>query len=256
MECNHSRNNCLKYYTIKSIKIIANILFYSFAIFVIITFIVSKVNPTSQAKYLGFEMRVITTNSMQGTIDKGTMIVSTRVEPKDIKVGDIITYKTGYYTRDKSDYIITHRVIEISPIIEDNITGESSYYFQTRGDNNPDKDPYLVHQDDVISRYSFSVPITKVIVNSIIPALHTPQGIFFAAVLVISVVGGITCLHIMTKTFMEEYKKRRKGSASDELEDKPFSDETSDPDSSISDNDIEENYDDSTDDYIDYTDSD
>lgn len=207
-------NSHVKYYTIRITKIIANVLFYSFAIFIVVNFILSKVSSTTQAKYLGFEMRVITSNSMQGTIDKGTMIVSTRVDPSDIEVGDIITFKTDYYSENDEDYIITHRVIGISSMGYDSFTGEMKYYFQTKGDNTPDNDPYIVSEDDVIARYSFSIPMTKVIFNSIVPALKTPQGIFAGSVLLISLIGGIVCLNIMTKTFMSEYKSYRKSKRS------------------------------------------
>jgi len=68
------------------------------------------------------------TNSMDPVLDIGTNGIEIKPEsPDEIKVGDIVAYKSEYG-------IIIHRVVEKG-------TDEEGVYFITKGDNNREADP-------------------------------------------------------------------------------------------------------------------
>ncbi len=81
--------------------------------------------------------------------NKGDIIVLKGIEPKNIKIGEVIVFDAG-----KSDPII-HRVIRGWK--ENNV-----YYFQTKGDNNARSLPGIetrVREDKIIGRAVFRVPL-------------------------------------------------------------------------------------------------
>ncbi len=65
--------------------------------------------------------------SMEPTFHTGDMVVLRPASPSDIKVGDVVVYKSG------SRYII-HRVISIYEV-------DDTYCYVIKGDNNPLPDP-------------------------------------------------------------------------------------------------------------------
>jgi signal peptidase I len=91
---------------------------------------------------LGFERYVIETESMTGTIDKGSIVYSKPVDANELEVGDIITYRPppGFGVDD----LVTHRIISIEPAQ----VGEPRPVFRTKGDANPTQDPWRFQLDD------------------------------------------------------------------------------------------------------------
>ncbi len=85
-----------------------------------------------------FETAVFTdTNSMDPLIDEDSQAIQiVPLSPKEIKVGDIISYDAGKYG------IIIHRVVGIG-------FGEQGWYAITKGDNNPAADPGKVRFSQV-----------------------------------------------------------------------------------------------------------
>ena len=86
---------------------------------------------------------IVTTGSMEPTINVGDLIYVKGVSPSDLIVGDIITFTPP------SDYLrgstVTHRIISIT-YTEDEI------YFKTQGDNNPSVDPWTITSSDIVGR--------------------------------------------------------------------------------------------------------
>ena len=78
--------------------------------------------------------------SMSPAINLGDMIITSGVNPADIKVGDIITFK-------ESTSIVTHRVV-----------GITSIGFLTRGDANNAADASTVAASQIIGKVNFSIP--------------------------------------------------------------------------------------------------
>lgn len=83
---------------------------------------------------------VVNGRSMFPTLREGDIVFSYRPKPQEIKVNDIIIFR-------KSDgtYVI-HRVIDVRVVT---INAETKYYYETKGDNNPSKDPGLLTYEDV-----------------------------------------------------------------------------------------------------------
>lgn len=83
---------------------------------------------------LGFQRYVITGGSMSGTIERGDLVVEREVPVGGLEVGDVITYLPPADAGTHS--LVTHRITSID-------TADSGRtLFQTRGDANPDPDPW------------------------------------------------------------------------------------------------------------------
>ena len=89
---------------------------------------------------------------LTGGFDKGDIIVLKGKSPENIKIGDVIVFWSA-----KQDPII-HRVVK-------KWQENGVYYFQTKGDNNPDsiKSPGLdetrTSQDKIIGNAAFRIPL-------------------------------------------------------------------------------------------------
>ena len=76
---------------------------------------------------------VVEGNSMLPTLYSGDLVVIYKPQPQDIRVGDIVVYRSPLTGR-----LVIHRVIEINEC-------DGSYCYITKGDNNlhPDNSPML-----------------------------------------------------------------------------------------------------------------
>jgi signal peptidase len=79
---------------------------------------------------------------MEPALPVGCVQVTKPVKPEDIKLGDIITFRST--TNGK---LMSHRVVAVE--------GDNSYQFRTKGDANEDVDPYLVPAENVVGRICF-----------------------------------------------------------------------------------------------------
>jgi len=91
---------------------------------------------------LGYERYVITSGSMTGTIDKGSVVYSEVVPADTLKVGDIITFTPPAVY--KVDDLVTHRIHAISHPHE----AHGNPVFRTKGDANAEPDPWEIPLDD------------------------------------------------------------------------------------------------------------
>ena len=93
---------------------------------------------------LGFERYVIVSGSMEPTIPTGSVVYDEVVPLEEIEVGDIITFvpPPEYDIEDP----VTHRVVQITHV---EATGDqpAQLVFRTKGDNNPDLDPWRMVLD-------------------------------------------------------------------------------------------------------------
>jgi signal peptidase len=96
---------------------------------------------------------------MEPALPVGCVQVTKPVKPEDIKVGDIITFRSP--TNGK---LMSHRVVAVEE--------GQSYQFRTRGDANEDADPYLVPAENVVGRVCFKLSH----VGYVVEYLKTPIG--------------------------------------------------------------------------------
>lgn len=97
-------------------------------------------------KALGWQGVLVLTGSMEPALQTGGVAFVDRVEPKDIKVGDIMTF-----TRPKSTQQVTHRVTGVIPT-------DTGYRFTTKGDANDIPDDWIVREEQVVGKVRFALP--------------------------------------------------------------------------------------------------
>ena len=130
----------------------------------IINSYVHKDEAPSIGKYVPF---IVRSESMAGTIEGGDIIVTTKVDPEDIEVEDIITF---YDPKGSGTSVVTHRVLKIETV-------DGKLVFTTIGDvvykQNVEKYGSLeaipenvlnsivevVPEENVISEYAFRIPV-------------------------------------------------------------------------------------------------
>ena len=130
-----------------------------------------------------FEPMVIVTGSMQKTIPVGSLVVDRKVAPRQLEVGDVISFQKPMGAKG----IDTHRIVAIK-----NDRGKRLY--QTKGDSNPIADPWVITFDRgmVAHRVVFSIPYAG---NALIFA-RSPLGrlsliAYVCIVLLLSILKGI-----------------------------------------------------------------
>ena len=85
----------------------------------------------------------IGSNSMKPIYERGDAVIYEKVNPKSIKVGEVIAFK-------RNGIIITHRVISLQK-------NGNNYIFMTKGDANSTPDAALVYSKDLLGRVKYSV---------------------------------------------------------------------------------------------------
>lgn len=99
---------------------------------------------------IGMQRYVITTGSMTGTYDVGTLVFDRAVPARDLRVGDVITYLPP--ASSGVDHLVTHRLVSVRTH-----AGHTTY--RTRGDANPASDPWTFElSTDRQPRVAFAAP--------------------------------------------------------------------------------------------------
>jgi signal peptidase len=110
-------------------------------------------------------------SSMEPTLTSGSLMMISPIDPKNIKVGDIIVYNIPSMTREYYNYppTIAHRVVQV-------ITSPSLGY-RTQGDNTG-PDPFTVRPEDIRGTVGSQIPYIG------IPLLffQSTQGMIFAII--------------------------------------------------------------------------
>ena len=101
----------------------------------------SILKPNEIPSFLGYKPFIVASYSMENTIYKGDLLIVKKEEASKVEVDDIIAYKNN------KDYIV-HRV--------SSITNEGD--FETKGDNNTDKDDYVVSKNSLEGVYKARIP--------------------------------------------------------------------------------------------------
>jgi signal peptidase len=100
---------------------------------------------------LGFQRYVITSGSMTGTYDRGSLVYDRVVPASSLNVGDVITYDPPAGAGPAG--LITHRIVAITP------QPNGTRVFRTKGDANPVKDPWtFTLSNRTQARVAFHLP--------------------------------------------------------------------------------------------------
>ena len=129
---------------IKNKKITKKLIKYIILVALIILFIINLILSFEENTHiLGIYMFNIISESMEPTFYKDDLVVVKKSSEKELKVGDIITFK-------QEDRIISHRIDRITK-------DKGEIKFITKGDNNEVRDKELVEIQDVYGKVLFSI---------------------------------------------------------------------------------------------------
>lgn len=131
-------------------SMVGSIVFYIITACLLFFIAVNIISPDNVVNMTGFQVSVVPTPSMKPNINRGDMIILTKVDQDDVKVNDIVVYYNYIYVLGGYRYErVVHRVISAT-----DVDGEMHYV--TQGDNpetNPSPDVLRDANGNVISTY-------------------------------------------------------------------------------------------------------
>ena len=96
---------------------------------------------------LGYRPVALYSGSMRPTLPVGSLAVDRVVQASDVRVGDVITFADPYDPR----RLVTHRVVSV-------VRTPHGLGYRTRGDANPQRDPWTIRLPARVGRVSFDLP--------------------------------------------------------------------------------------------------
>ena len=163
---------------IKTIVGITLCVIFGFVLIINLTIIIKGiVNPNEMPSVFGVTPTVVKTESMSGDrdghLEKGDIAFLERVNIKDLKVGDVITFKDS-----KTTYR-THRVVEIDE------TGTIHTAGDALGDSPTTRDRITITQETLAGRVTGRIPLIGY------PAIWFENPIILAGVILVLILGFI-----------------------------------------------------------------
>lgn len=137
---------------------------FFFTVFIIIAAAMVVLNLS------GFSMLNVETGSMQPELPVNTLVFVQRVEPSEIKKGDVITF-----VMNEQGTLATHRVQRVDDV---------SHTFITRGDANNTDDPPVIWEN-VVGKVQFHIPGIGRFFEVVTSSENKPVVIIIIAILVI-----------------------------------------------------------------------
>jgi signal peptidase I len=95
----------------------------------------------------GLKPVAVYSGSMEPTLGVGALALDRVVPARDVRVGDVITFTDPYM----KNRLVTHRVTKI-------LDTKNGRAYRTKGDANPNRDPWAIRLTGNVGRVSFSVP--------------------------------------------------------------------------------------------------
>ena len=125
---------------------ISSIIYYSLTVVLVLT---AWIYAQNGRLFLGdYQMHNVLTSSMESVYPQGTLIVTKPINPKDLVVGNDITFY-----RDATTTIV-HRIT----VVHDNFNNSGQPAFTTKGVDNEREDSNILLVDNVIGKVVFFVP--------------------------------------------------------------------------------------------------
>ena len=164
----------------KVIEIIAIILIYN-----VILIAISSANKMNIINVFGYKSYIIKTNSMEPTIGINDVVIAKKVEKKEIKKGDVITFL-------QDGEVITHRITQI----------DDNGNYTTKGDNNNIEDIFKITYENIEGKHILTIPY----LGKIVQALDN-KIVFLIITLIILIFMFITILNQEKRENRREKKK-------------------------------------------------
>ncbi len=134
--------------TTEKIKNLVTVLIYiiiiPFVIYTVTLLIQSLINPNQTPSFFGIKTYVIVSGSMEPELNIGDIAVVKETSQNELQIGDIISFRQG-------QSVVTHRIYNI--IEKDGVT-----QYETKGDNNNAKDPWIVEYELIEGKQSIKIP--------------------------------------------------------------------------------------------------
>lgn len=167
-------------------KVLSKMFSVFFIVFILLSFVIigsfvyqEKKHPDQVPEIFGYSPLTVLSNSMNPDFFAGDMVLIKHGNAKDIKVGDVITFKNS------ENKYITHRVTEVSK-------NNGAIHFVTKGDNNNIADEEVVTSSNVVGKLVTVIPkfgnVTKFVTG--------PFGFFLLILLPLM---GYVCLEVYTR---------------------------------------------------------
>ena len=109
---------------------------------IMLTFLLLAVGP----RFFGFSSFTVYSGSMEPSIKKGAIAIGKPTAPEDLKVGDVVAFKTA-----TGDAPTMHRIVEIA-------NHNGSYIVTTKGDANQTNDPDAIVVRQHGSKIVYTLP--------------------------------------------------------------------------------------------------
>jgi len=130
----------------KALSIISNILFYVVIVAMVLgAFLMRSTSKGQPFMIAGISAANVLTSSMEDVYPRGSLIITKQVDPKELKVGDDITFMVS------EDTSFTHRIIGII----ENYQGTGQRAFETKGTMNAKPDEEKVAAANVVGKVIF-----------------------------------------------------------------------------------------------------
>ncbi|RXT04388.1 signal peptidase I SipW [Ammoniphilus sp. CFH 90114] len=152
-----------------------------------------------QPNIFGYRLMNVLSGSMEPAIHTGSIILVKPIVNNDqLKVGDIITYKSNI----KEGILVTHRIVDV--------TDEREIEYVTKGDANESKDPRPIPSELVVGKYSnIMIPF----VGYILSFIQSKKGLALL-VIIPGLVIVFTQLFQLVRVFRESHVKEKDISSS------------------------------------------
>jgi signal peptidase I len=132
------------------------------------------------------ETLVIDGGSMEPAIHLGSVVVDEKVGPDELRVGDVVSLRSGPQLQS----VYTHRITRI-------VDRPDGSWIETKGDANEEVDPSITPVRQVIGRVSFTVPYA----GYLLQWLSIPSGI----VATICIAAALFVLSLVLESLEREY---------------------------------------------------
>ena len=166
----------------KSLKIISNALVILVAV---VAFLLHGF------RLFGLQPYTVLSGSMESVYPTGSLIYVAKVDPAELKVKDIITFRMA------GGMIATHRIVELVP----DETNPDITRFRTKGDENDSVDGALVDFNSVVGKPLFGIPYLGYLATYI----TYPPGKYVAA----AVAAALILIEIIISIILDDKDKKK-----------------------------------------------
>ena len=148
-------------------------------------------------KFVGIDVLTVLSPSMEPKYPTGSLIYLVDVDPAELEVEDVITFKIS------ENKTATHRIKEIIP--DENDPG--ILRFRTKGDNNDTYDGSLVEVEEIEGKVIFCIPYLGYLATYI----QRPPGLYVAIVVALAMIFFVMIVDTVTDDKKGNTKKLHKG---------------------------------------------